>query len=53
MVASVINALDPIKELYNMYLKGEKTPWIMEVSDGRLGLDSDLKNGLSDSYLEL
>ena len=32
-----MNTLDPIEELYNMYLEEEETPWIMEVVDN--GLD--------------
>jgi len=32
-----MNTLNPIKELYNMYLEEEKTPWIMEIVDNRLG----------------
>ena len=49
----VMNQLDPIKKLYNMYSEEENTPRIVEVEDNKLGFDSDLKNGLVDPYLKL
>jgi len=48
----VINALDTIEELYNMYSEKETTPWIMEIADNGLGYNSDLENWLADLYLE-
>jgi len=51
---NVINQLDPIEELYEMYLEGEEdTPRIVEVGDNRLNFDSDLEDGPADPYLEL
>ena len=47
-----MNALDPIKELYNLYSDKEETPWITEIVDEGLGLESDLEDGLADPYLE-
>jgi len=48
-----MNQLDPIKELYDMYLEKEETPWITEVLDNRLGLDLDTENRLADPFLKL
>jgi len=36
-----------------MYLEDEKTPWIIEIVDDGLNMDSDLEDGLSNPYLEL
>ena len=49
----VMNQLDPIEELYNMYLEEESTPRIVEVVDNGLDFDLDNKNRLADPYLEL
>jgi len=48
-----MNQLDPIEELYNMYLEEESTPRIVEVVDNGLDFDLDNKNRLADPYLEL
>jgi len=40
----VMNWLNPIKELYNMYLEQENTPRIVKVADNRLDFDLDLEN---------
>jgi len=48
-----MNALNLIKELYNLYSDEEETPWIIEVLNKGLGLDLDLENRLSDPYLKL
>jgi len=50
---NVINPLDPIEELYDMYLEEEKTPRIVKVANNRLGFDSDNEDGPADLYLEL
>jgi len=50
---SVINALDPIEELYDLYSEEEETLWIIEMLDDGLGLDLDLEDRLLDLYLEL
>ena len=47
-----MNRLDPIKELYDMYLEEEDTPRIVEIEDNRLDLDSDVE-GLADPYMDL
>ena len=52
-IKCVMNQLDPIEELYNMYSKEENTPRIIEIEDDRLGLNLDIKDGLADLYLEL
>jgi len=49
----VINQLDPIKEVYNIYFKEDK-PQITEVAmDLGLDFDSDLGDRPVDPYLEL
>jgi len=48
-----MNQLDPIDEIYNMYLEDEETPQIMEVMDNGLDMDSDLEDRPSDLYLKL
>jgi len=50
---SIINALDPIEELYDLYSEEEETLWIIEMLDDGLGLDLDLEDRLLDLYLEL
>jgi len=47
---SVINWLDPIKEVYDLYLEEENTLRIVEVLNDDLDFDSGLK---ADLYLEL
>jgi len=47
-----MNQPDPIKELYDMYSE-ENTSRIVEVEEDRLGMDSDLEDGLADPYLKL
>jgi len=48
-----MNLLDPIEELYDMYLEGELIPKIVEVADNRLAFDLDNEDGPADLYLEL
>jgi len=48
-----MNALDPIKELYDSYSKKETSPQIVEVGDDGLDLDSDLGDELADPYFNL
>jgi len=45
--------LDPIEELYDMYLEEEDSPKIVEILDNGLDMDLDLKDRLADLYLEL
>ena len=48
----VMNCLDPIEDLYNMYSgKEEKVPRIVELED--MNLDFGLENGPVDPFLEL
>ena len=47
-----MNRLDPIEELYNMYLEEKDTLRIVELKDDHLDLDSDVKE-LADSYMDL
>jgi len=47
-----MNQLDPIEELYDMYLEEENTPGIVEVVDDRLDFDSDVE-GPADPYMDL
>jgi len=48
----VINQLDPIEELYDMYLEEEDTLRIIEIEDNGLDLISDIE-GLADPYMDL
>jgi len=48
----VMNPLDPIEELYNMYSEEENTPRIIELVDDRLDFVSDVE-GLADPYMDL
>jgi len=48
-----MNALNPIKKLYDLYSDEETSPHIVEVLDNILDLDSDLRDGPADPYLEL
>ena len=48
----VINRLDPIEELYDMYSEKEDTPRIVEVADDGLDFDSDVE-GPADPYIDL
>jgi len=48
----VINQLDPIEELYGMYLEEEDTLRIVEVRDEKMDLVSDVE-GLANPYMDL
>ena len=48
----VMNRLDPIEELYNMYSEEEDTPRIVEVEDDDLDFVSDIE-GPADPYMDL
>jgi len=50
---NVMNVLDLIEELYNLYLEKEDSLQIVEVCDNRLGFDLDTKDRPVDPYLEL
>jgi len=50
---TVINALNPIEEWYDLYLEEEETPWIMEINDDGLDFDLDNKDKLANLYLKL
>ena len=52
LACNVINRLDPIEELYDMYSEEEDTPRIVELGDNRLDLVSDIE-GLADPYMDL
>ena len=49
---SIMNRLDPIEELYDMYSEEEDTPRIVELGDDRLGFVSDVK-GPVNPYTDL
>jgi len=49
---NVMNQLDPIKELYDMYLEEEDTLRIVEVIDNKLDFVLDAE-GLADPYMDL
>jgi len=49
---NVMNRLDPIKELYEMYSEEEDTLRIVEIEDDGLDFDSDIE-GLADPYIDL
>jgi len=51
-VISVMNRLDPIEELYDMYSEKEDTPRIVKLEDKGLDFVSDVK-GPADSYMDL
>ena len=48
----VMNQLDPIEELYDMYSEEEDTLRIVEVNNDGLGLDLDIE-GLANPYMDL
>jgi len=48
----VMNQLDPIEELYDMYSKEEDTPRIVELVDNGLDFDLDIE-GPADPYMDL
>jgi len=48
-----MNWLDPIEELYNMYLEEEGTPRIVEVAVDDLDFNLDLEDRPADLYLKL
>jgi len=45
----VINALDPIEELYDLYSDEKETPRITKIVDGR----SEMGDGPTDLYMDL
>jgi len=47
-----MNQLDPIEELYDMYLEEEDTPRIVELEDDGLDFFSDIE-GPADPYIDL
>ena len=47
-----MNQLDPIEELYDMYLEEEDTPRIVELENNVLDLVLDVE-GLADPYMDL
>ena len=47
-----MNRLDPIEELYDMYLEEEDTPRIVELEDDRLDFVSDVE-GPANPYMDL
>jgi len=49
----VINALDLIEKLYDLYSDKKKTPQITEIVDEGLREELDLKDRLVDPYPEL
>jgi len=49
---NVMNRLDPIEELYDMYSEEEDTPRIVELVDDGLDFDSDVE-GPADPYMDL
>jgi len=49
---NVINRLDPIEELYDMYSEEEDTPRVVEIEDDGLDLVSDIE-GPADPYMDL
>jgi len=48
----VMNRLDPIEELYDMYSEEEDTLRIVELEDNGLDLVSDIE-GLANPYMDL
>jgi len=50
--SNVMNRLDPIEELYDMYSEEEDTLRIVELGDNGLDLDLDIK-GPADPYIDL
>jgi len=48
----VMNRLDPIEELYDMYLEEEDTLRIVELGDNGLDFISDIE-GPADPYMDL
>ena len=47
-----MNQLDPIEELYNIYLEEEDTPKIVEIEDDGMDFVSDIEE-LADPYMDL
>jgi len=47
-----MNRLDPIEELYEIYLEEEDTPRIVEIEDDGLDFLSDV-DGPADLYMDL
>ena len=50
--SNVMNQLDPIEELYDMYSEKEDTPRIVELGDNGLDFVSDIE-GPADPYMDL
>ena len=51
-ISPVMNRLDPIEELYDMYSEEEDTPRIVELGDNGLDFVSDVE-GPADPYMDL
>jgi len=51
--SNVMKQLDPIEELYNMYLEEEDTPRIVEVVDNELDFVLDNGDRPTNPYLKL
>ena len=49
IASNVMNALDPIEELYDLYSDEEETLWITEIIDEGLNME----DGLVDPYMDL
>ena len=49
----VMKQLDPIEELYDMYLEGEDFPRIVKIVNNGLDMSSDLKDRPANLYLKL
>jgi len=47
-----MNRLDPIEELYDMYLEEKDTPKIVEIEDNGLDFVSDIER-LANPYMDL
>jgi len=52
MYLCVMNQLDPIEELYDMYSEKEDTPRIVELKNDRLDFVLDVE-GPADPYMDL
>jgi len=50
---TVMEQLDPIEKLYNIYSEEKDSSRIVEVVEDDLDLDLDLENRPADLYLEL
>ena len=52
LYVSIMNRLDPIEELYDMYLEEKDTPKIVEIEDDGLDFVSDIER-LANPYMDL